>query len=1362
MSTDLKANNYDYKEDRELLKSLHDFHKNFRIGQKEKNENILIKYLKNKQIIKDSESLSLFIQELTKQIEKGNNIILPFIDPCYDLIEAYINCSNNKEKEIFQDNGIFKRLIENSFINRKNLIPIYSYFTEIYSDVDELTEKDEKINKFQKISNLWNLFYSLSEDKTKTENTLSSFCFIGSGLQLSGIKDLPENIKLVLKVDFLNSKFLNYINSEDDLISSKDCIMRYSVLFDSKLQDITTIEFIIFEKTITITINNFPIQYGRPLNVDEVNILNNFYGQIKSLELNFKKKNQNNSEEKVYSKSIFPYPLKNNIVFFNSKFQIEKEKDLQQKCLTQVKDPDISDLDLDIYGANKANETNYLKLTLNLIGQDSDLIKVNYINYKEEKFNIMDYFGGIVQFLPFVKIINGLYRNKKILDKIGNTSFLIDFINNILLIILKYISNSGLDKQENMKVYWNFFFYILNKIELFKDIQPKIDIKELSSYKLDDIKNNNYFEMFRFFLEYIISKNNQTQIKIKEKFSEAFFNEKEEEINIIRSPQLYRHLMKQLFIYNRLWSKKCLFFVKLPECFNNKSKNIKIKYKRINNYTCNFQQPLIYPILEINNYYPTFKRFNRDNLYKKNCDKEILNYDFSLDTYNNNLNDTLVQNFLDINLNLIFNNNNKIINKTKYFCCLIKKMYHIKGEIRAISSSDSKQKKKIIFIANLDQKGTCNKNNNKNDEKDNSSLCYGSVFKCLEKEKKRILVIPLENILFVLLRVYYYRNSGLEIFTVDNKSYYFNFWNDLRINGTHQIIEVFDTNLKLIKDSENKILGWFNNDYIDLLNPLFNEDIFSWDKKKFFYSNFDKLMIINIFSNRSLNDLNQYPVFPMLYNEIGKKRNLEQHIGFQEITKESKERKELIKESYLYAQNYCDDESNEDKYYFNIMYSNITFTCNYLIRVFPYSFIAIEYQGDGFDDPNRLFYSIKSTFINTLNQRGDLRELIPEMFYFPPLFYNKNDIELKKLYDGNEIDSVNIEDFNVGGYRKYTFLRDMRQYLNEEKINSWVDLIFGVKKDFFKDNERYYKKQSNISFKCDINNMNYDLLMQEYDFGVQPIQILKQEFPENPNISNSIEKDIYKLNKKKFSKDHINCLIEGKESFICKGEKGINKKYLKIINNIQKENEGFVSKFTKLFNITKNKDSNNNNLKYLFVGDVFGSLSVYKKFKNFKKSEEDSNSVIKEISLEKKIIDKIKKKEYELIKTLNDHTNEIKYIDYNPRLNLVIDYGLDGFINLYTMPQLKLIHSIHVLDYNINEPIKHVVLISNPFPMICCISSKYMIIFDINGELVNIIKIEENSILFFSIDKNCGLFNDYISYLKNKDEFLFPLIPNKK
>ena len=66
-------------------------------------------------------------------------------------------------------------------------------------------------------------------------------------------------------------------------------------------------------------------------------------------------------------------------------------------------------------------------------------------------------------------------------------------------------------------------------------------------------------------------------------------------------------------------------------------------------------------------------------------------------------------------------------------------------------------KLKQYFIPNLNQEGICNNNTIKNEKNDNSNLCYGSVFKCLKKEKNLLLVIPLDKILFVLLRVYYYR-----------------------------------------------------------------------------------------------------------------------------------------------------------------------------------------------------------------------------------------------------------------------------------------------------------------------------------------------------------------------------------------------------------------------------------------------------------------------------------------------------------------------------------------------------------------------------------------------------------------------------
>ena len=170
-------------EDFQLLESIHNYLENkskIDSTKSDKINNILIKFLKDPEIIKDNKTNDLpsFIEELSKQISKGNYIILPFIDPCYDLIEAYIKSDNDK----IEWNKIFTQLIENSFINRKNLIPIYAYFTELFSIFNNQNEKEEKeddkqqkfdnlskcdelLKKFKKMVNLWTIFYSLSEKK---------------------------------------------------------------------------------------------------------------------------------------------------------------------------------------------------------------------------------------------------------------------------------------------------------------------------------------------------------------------------------------------------------------------------------------------------------------------------------------------------------------------------------------------------------------------------------------------------------------------------------------------------------------------------------------------------------------------------------------------------------------------------------------------------------------------------------------------------------------------------------------------------------------------------------------------------------------------------------------------------------------------------------------------------------------------------------------------------------------------------------------------------------------------------------------------------------------------------------------------
>ena len=87
---------------------------------------------------------------------------------------------------------------------------------------------------------------------------------------------------------------------------------------------------------------------------------------------------------------------------------------------------------------------------------------------------------------------------------------------------------------------------------------------------------------------------------------------------------------------------------------------------------------------------------------------------------------------------------------------------------------------------------------------------------------------------------------------------------------------------------------------------------------------------------------------------------------------------------------------------FSTHYSNPVYASNFLLRIFPYTLSSIEYQGDGFDSSNRLFFSIKKTMENTLAQKSDLRELIPDMYYFPDLYFNKNECKFGTLFGGDK------------------------------------------------------------------------------------------------------------------------------------------------------------------------------------------------------------------------------------------------------------------------------------------------------------------------------------------------------------------------
>lgn len=809
--------------------------------------------------------------------------------------------------------------------------------------------------------------------------------------------------------------------------------------------------------------------------------------------------------------------------------------------------------------------------------------------------------------------------------------------------------------------------------------------------------------------------------------------------------------------------------------------------------------------------------------------------------------------FLKYNFELMENEKyKKILNsiiddKEKYIfqeCCLVKNTHHVNGELKFIKKKEYNKNKKfqLVFKQKQTSYKTCNNNFDKKNQNISSvsnkeSLCFGSVFLCPSKEKDKAIIIKSKDILFILFRVYFHRISSIEIFTINNKSYYFNFCESFEVNNLkkNKIISEIKSNgnFKEIKMKKDKIiLGFYNSIYESYLFPLFKDEINIWDKKIKFLNNYDIITLINFFSNRSYKDVYQYPIFPTLYYWIDKKRNIEEHIGFQDISVESKERKDIIIKTYeIKEDEELGDSEKEERYLFNIHYSNPAFIFNYLLRVLPYSFLAVEFQGDNFDNSNRLFFSIEKALSSNLNLKSDLREMIPELFYMMELFYNKTNLFLDKLNDGSNIDYVDIipkdkkqlitEEDKKENMSK--FISEMRNKLEEENdINKWINIIFGNKQKFtIIDGKKCqnYQKCSEVFFKNDKNIINNRYYLELSDFGLLPFQLFNKDFPHKEmKNKDKIDKEIKELNLKLFKGDHISNVYSPIDCFICKGSTLLNDGYIAIIDPKEQLNSleyfEFPNKYIQKFNINvlnkqlfentfgeieinKEKIMNDNPgiINYYFVGDFFGNIYIYSllKRKKNKSDEEDDEeeekmevcgsfevendekiNYLKEISTnefnKKNTIFHNKKKkgnilpvmkndksifdfEIKIIRKLYDHSKEIKYIDFNPRLNILLSYSLDNYINIYIFPKLKLINVIDTRlfkDKNDDYYFDEVIGISYPFPMIICHNKENIYVLNINGELIKNEKLEENHKIEYYIDKNLGLSKDLVEITDSK------------
>ncbi len=63
-------------------------------------------------------------------------------------------------------------------------------------------------------------------------------------------------------------------------------------------------------------------------------------------------------------------------------------------------------------------------------------------------------------------------------------------------------------------------------------------------------------------------------------------------------------------------------------------------------------------------------------------------------------------------------------------------------------------------------------------------------------------------------------------------------------------------------------------------------------------------------------------------------------------------------------------------------------TLNYMVRLEPFSTLCKELQNGKFDVADRLFRNLEESWRSVTNNSDDVKELIPEFFYFPDFLRN--------------------------------------------------------------------------------------------------------------------------------------------------------------------------------------------------------------------------------------------------------------------------------------------------------------------------------------------------------------------------------------
>ncbi|KAF5394789.1 hypothetical protein PHET_10214, partial [Paragonimus heterotremus] len=302
---------------------------------------------------------------------------------------------------------------------------------------------------------------------------------------------------------------------------------------------------------------------------------------------------------------------------------------------------------------------------------------------------------------------------------------------------------------------------------------------------------------------------------------------------------------------------------------------------------------------------------------------------------------------------------------------------------------------------------------------------------------------PYENIQDVHKRRYLLQPIAVEVFNADGRNFLLVFAKGLQSKVYQRFQDVVAAHSTTQSFMHQKNTS-------SLLSSLLGEKTVTqrWERGEL--SNFQYLMYLNTLAGRSYNDLMQYSIFPwVLADYDSEELDLSRPETFRDLSRPMGAQTARRFSQFQRRFKEWDDPSGETPpYYYGTHYSSAMIVASYLVRMEPFTQHFLKLQGGHFDLPDRMFYSIKDTWLSASEYNmADVRELIPEFFYLPDFLINSNRFELGTRQNGQEVDHVILPPWAKSDPRE--FIRAHREALESEYVSAhlheWIDLIFGYR-----------------------------------------------------------------------------------------------------------------------------------------------------------------------------------------------------------------------------------------------------------------------------------------------------------------------------